>query len=498
MIPELSIVIAVRDNWKQLAHCLDSIAAQNLPPRLEVLVIDDGSKAPPTAEFAESIGDTPVRLHRQTGLGIAAARNRGVQFSKGEVIVFVDSDCLLDPHCLQKLGEATRRHPDDVAFQFQICSTEKTLVHRIEALRLRTVQEAFRLESGHISYANTSGFAVRSAYTREWDDFFDVSVVRGEDTVMLAQLLHQGWKPRFLPQCKVFHCPGMPFLKYALKRYSVGYHDSYSRQLRQAAEGLRLNWRKKIQIMRRTWSGSVHSRKNVLCAGSALLCFAIEKFGHAVSRRFAVRPGERKLLGVRLNVVRQTEVIYHIATHAERRRGFWVTYVNAWTLVQARKSARFRSALDAADVCYVSGVGVKLAALLLVQPRVRKVIANNFILDLCRELANRNLTVALVGGEAAVVRKASDIISRAAPKLEITLRSPGFFSPAEEASLTAELIRRQPHVLIIGMGQPRQEEWAAKIRPLLPNTVLFCVGGLFDYLTGPRKCADFARRFNLE
>jgi hypothetical protein len=40
MRPELSIVISVRDNWRQLAECVDSIANQDAPPRLEVVVIE--------------------------------------------------------------------------------------------------------------------------------------------------------------------------------------------------------------------------------------------------------------------------------------------------------------------------------------------------------------------------------------------------------------------------------------------------------------------------
>ena len=101
MRPELSIVISVRDNWRQLAECVDSIANQNGPPRLEVVVIDDGSKTPLPARAAESMQHVQLRVLRQTALGIAAARNRGLELTTGELIVFVDSDCLLEPNCLK-------------------------------------------------------------------------------------------------------------------------------------------------------------------------------------------------------------------------------------------------------------------------------------------------------------------------------------------------------------------------------------------------------------
>jgi len=498
MKPELSIVIAIRDNWQQLGECLASIAAQHGPPCLEIVVIDDGSTTAPPSKIAESTSQMPVRILCQTGLGIGAARNRGIRLAYGEVILFIDSDCLLDSNCLQNLVEATRRHIDDVAFQLLLSSPEKNLAQRIESLRLRTVQQSLLLESGHILYANTSGFAARSSYVAESEDFFDVGVLRGSDTLVLAQLIGQGRKPRFLPECNVFHCPKMSFWKYALKHYYIGYHGSYShRQLWASAEVL-LGWRKKFQIMRRALSEDWFNSKRVLCACSAFLCLSIEKFGGALSRLFAIGPGKRKLLSVRMDAVRRTELIYCIATKAERACGLLVSYANAWTLVQAQESDRFLSLLNTVDICYVDGAGVKLAAILLNQPRVRKVTANDFIFDLCRELANRNLTVALIGSQKSVLRRASQIISKAAPDLDVVLQSPGFFSQADEESLTAELLKRKPNVVLIGMGQPRQEEWAAKIRPLLPGSVLLCVGGLFDYLAGRRKKADFARRLNLE
>jgi glycosyltransferase involved in cell wall biosynthesis len=99
MRPELSIVISVRDNWRQLAECVDSIANQNGPSRLEVVVIDDGSKTPLPARAAESMQHVQLRVLRQTALGIAAARNRGLELTTGELIVFVDSDCLLEANC---------------------------------------------------------------------------------------------------------------------------------------------------------------------------------------------------------------------------------------------------------------------------------------------------------------------------------------------------------------------------------------------------------------
>jgi exopolysaccharide biosynthesis WecB/TagA/CpsF family protein len=498
MPPELSIVISVRDNWGQLAECVDSIAAQYAPPRLEVVVVDDGSISPPPAKTVESMRQVQLRLVHQTGLGIAAARNRGLELTKGELILFVDSDCLLERHCLWNLVEGTKCHLDEVAFQFSVSSLERNLVQEVDALRLKMVQESLLLGSGHINYVNTSGFAVRSSYVTQSEAFFDVSAVRGSDTIKLAQLIRQGKKPRFLSQCKVFHSPETPFLKYALKRFRVGYHDSYSHKQLRASGDVLLGWTKKFQALRRTWSVSQWNAKRVRCTLSALLCFSIEKLGRATSRVIDIHPGDRNFLSVRMDVMRRSELIYRIVTSAQRNRSLLVSYANAWTLVQAKRSRSFQSLLSAADICFVDGVGVELAAILLNQPKVRKTSFNDTIFDLCRELADRNLSIALIGGEEAVLREASARISKVVPHLNVILQSSGYFSQAEEESLMTELLKRKPNVIFIGIGQPRQEQWAVTMRPMLPESVICCVGGLFDYVAGPRGWADFARRFGLE
>jgi exopolysaccharide biosynthesis WecB/TagA/CpsF family protein len=498
MRPEISIVISVRDNWRQLAQCVESIANQDAPPRLEVVVIDDGSKIPLPAIEVDSMRHVQLRVLPQTALGIAAARNRGLELTKGELIVFVDSDCLLEPNCLKNLVDATRYHTDDVAFQFSVSSLGRILVQQIEDFRLRIVQESLLLQSGHILYANTSGLAFRSSYVMQSEDFFDVSVVRGSDTLKLGQLIRQGKPPRFLSQCKVFHCPESSFAKYALKCFRVGYHDSYSHEKLRASGGVLLGWAHKYQALKRMRLTTRWNTDRIRCSVGALLCFSIEKLGRATFRIVGIRSLKTILLSVRIDVIRQSELIYRIVTSAARHRSMWVSYANAWTLVQAKKLDSFQSLLNSADICFVDGVGVKLAAILLNQPRVRKITFNDVIFDLCRELANRNLSIALIGGRDAIVREASATISKAVPHLNIVLQSSGYFSAADEESLKCELLKRKPDVILIGMGQPRQEDWAVRIRPLLPETVLCCVGGLFDYLAAPRGWATFARRVGLE
>ncbi|HUO84574.1 MAG TPA: glycosyltransferase [Thermoanaerobaculia bacterium] len=87
--PFISVVIPVRDRAATLERAIESVLTQTVPPG-EVIVVDDGSEDG-SAAVAEGFGP-PVRVLRQPPTGVYAARNRGIEASRGELIAFLDSD----------------------------------------------------------------------------------------------------------------------------------------------------------------------------------------------------------------------------------------------------------------------------------------------------------------------------------------------------------------------------------------------------------------------
>jgi glycosyltransferase involved in cell wall biosynthesis len=88
----ISFVVPTRNNARTLAACLGSIKAQTHPD-VELLVIDNGS-TDATPELAERFADKV----EQFGPERSAQRNRGAFLSTGDVVVFIDSDMVLEPH----------------------------------------------------------------------------------------------------------------------------------------------------------------------------------------------------------------------------------------------------------------------------------------------------------------------------------------------------------------------------------------------------------------
>jgi glycosyltransferase involved in cell wall biosynthesis len=94
----VSAVVAVRDGERYLAEALDSILGQSAPPG-EVVVVDDGSTDATQAALEPYA--CRVRVVAQEPEGVAAALNRGIAASTGDLLAFLDADDVWPPSSLE-------------------------------------------------------------------------------------------------------------------------------------------------------------------------------------------------------------------------------------------------------------------------------------------------------------------------------------------------------------------------------------------------------------
>jgi glycosyltransferase involved in cell wall biosynthesis len=98
--PFVSVVIPVRNGVALIGDCTDSVLAGDYPPeRREILVVDNGS----TDGTAAAIRSRPVTYLHEPRPGASNARNRGIAAARGEIIAFLDGDCIASPGWLTAL-----------------------------------------------------------------------------------------------------------------------------------------------------------------------------------------------------------------------------------------------------------------------------------------------------------------------------------------------------------------------------------------------------------
>ncbi|MCP2329800.1 glycosyltransferase [Actinoalloteichus caeruleus] len=103
----MSVIIPNFNYARTLGRCLQAVLGQTYP-RVEVLVVDDGSTDGSVAVASRF----DCRVIRTPNQGVSAARNTGVAASRGEVLFFLDSDVELASDALATAVELLRREPD--------------------------------------------------------------------------------------------------------------------------------------------------------------------------------------------------------------------------------------------------------------------------------------------------------------------------------------------------------------------------------------------------
>ena len=110
-ISTFSIIIPLYNKERQIVRTLDSVLAQTVSD-YEVIVVDDGSRDNGSEIVKDySTKDSRVRyIYKENG-GVSSARNRGIKEAKGEWILFLDADDVLESDALSVFVGMFQKYP---------------------------------------------------------------------------------------------------------------------------------------------------------------------------------------------------------------------------------------------------------------------------------------------------------------------------------------------------------------------------------------------------
>ncbi len=251
--PLFSVIIGAYNDWTPLDNCLASLAQQT-GPTFEVIVVDDGSKETAPEFIQRWERSYHLTITRQTHSGVAAARNRGIQISKGSVLVFADADCRFQTNCLLALASTIADSPEHSCFQLRLVGDCSTFVGKTEELRLTTLQDHFRQPNGCIRYLNTAGFAIRRARVNAEGFAFEPAAIRAEDTLVLANLMQGGELPYFVVDSVIQHATSLSLMDYFFKAIWSAYQEGRTYDII-ASMGVRVraNYRERLSMFSAMW-----------------------------------------------------------------------------------------------------------------------------------------------------------------------------------------------------------------------------------------------------
>lgn len=213
--------------------------------------------------------------------------------------------------------------------------------------------------------------------------------------------------------------------------------------------------------------------------------------------RLPIRPssGPRvQMLGGNIDLMRPQEVLQYLSDCVDTGQKTVIGNHNLHSLYLLPRTPGMKALYDQVDVVQLDSTPLVLFGKLLKLP-VGREHRSTYLdwRDAFWSLADqKGWRIAYVGGADGVAKTAAARLTGHYPGAKIEPLS-GYFDAREGSADNRQVLARikafQPHVVMVGMGMPRQEIWIAENLSDLPDCPILPVGAAFDYEAGIQKAA---------
>lgn len=198
-VVDVSIIIPALNEEKMIGRCLESLTRLAfLRDRFEVLVVDNGSRDK-TLAVVESFKDRlNLKVLQQVGVRISALRNLGARAATGDIVAFLDADCLAPADWLDRIFALAPAGGAGVLGAHYLLPEDSSWVGRT----WHRYQEAPK--SGEVSHVPAGDLIMRR------QDFlklggFDETIQTNEDYELCERARKAGMHVQAFPQIGVIH-----------------------------------------------------------------------------------------------------------------------------------------------------------------------------------------------------------------------------------------------------------------------------------------------------
>lgn len=204
--------------------------------------------------------------------------------------------------------------------------------------------------------------------------------------------------------------------------------------------------------------------------------------------------------GVEFQPVTRDQAVERVIDLAEQDSPALVVTPNVDHVVMLQHDATFRAAYDAARLRLCDGYPLVALSRLCGHRVPERVTGADLFGDVCREAAERDLEVFVVGGAPAVLRDGVAAIRRSYPSLRISGHSPPlhFENTPDDAVVQERIANAAPDIVAVCLGAPRSEIWS-QAQMARHSATYLCVGAAIDFAAGARRRApQWLQRIGME
>lgn len=195
------------------------------------------------------------------------------------------------------------------------------------------------------------------------------------------------------------------------------------------------------------------------------------------------------LLGIQVNPLTMPELNLLIEEAIEHSQKWIIANHNLHSIYLYHRDSKMRSFYKIAQYTHIDGMPLILLGKLLKLPlrREQRVTYADWIGSLAQQAAEKRWRIFYLGSKVGIAEQGAIVLREKFPGIQIATAH-GYFdarqSSRENQAILGMIKTFQPHVLMVGMGMPRQEYWILENIADIAAYAILPSGACLDYVAG--------------
>jgi N-acetylglucosaminyldiphosphoundecaprenol N-acetyl-beta-D-mannosaminyltransferase len=196
-----------------------------------------------------------------------------------------------------------------------------------------------------------------------------------------------------------------------------------------------------------------------------------------------------ELLGVHMNALTMSDLHGVIAQSIQSAQCSIIANHNFHSVYLYHQNCQMKAFYEKAHYIHIDGMALVFLGRLLGLPfrREHRVTYVDWVLPLMREAVKNGWRIFYLGSKPGIAEQGARILRERVPELQIAVAH-GYFDTHPESeenrAVLASVAAYQPHILMVGMGMPRQEQWILHNLDKIYANAILTAGACMDYVAG--------------
>jgi exopolysaccharide biosynthesis WecB/TagA/CpsF family protein len=522
---DLEVVIVSHRDGRWLEPCVSSLASAAGACEYRATIVENGGSDIPLAPSRER------RVLYVENRGFAAANNAGARDSPADMLLFLNPDTELVDGTLERLVHTMRQRPEVGLVAMRQVTADGTLwpsLHRFpsvgRALAAALASEKWPLLRRRIGERVLETAAYESAGKFDWTTGAALAVrreafeaVRGfderfflfsEETDLCKRIQDDGWAAHAEPGITFVHHAGKAGVHPPREAQAAYARLQYARKhfgwLRASTYHAILILHHALRLALLRPMGETRSSSAPASALALRVLLGREMPPYALRNGTAVAmPETASVMGLPFHRLNVRTLVRDFVERARSGTGGWIVTPNLDILRQFTTSPEARELILEATHRVADGLPIVWASRLAGMPLPERVPGSDLVFTLPEAAADAGLSVFLLGGNSGVAAAAARRLEARYPRLgSVGSYCPPFGfedDPAELERIRQTLSAFEPHLVLVGLGFPKQERVIRELRSELPGAWFAGVGISLSFVAGDQPRAPLAlQRLGLE